>query len=308
MEMRQVRGFLALAEFLNFHRAAQHIRVTQPALSRQIKLLEEEVGVRLVERDRHGAALTYAGGVLRDALRDLVARSDYAAERAQRAAQGMTGLLRVGFISTAVTANVLSPLISRFRDAYRQTELVLQNLATSDQIRMLEESTLDVGLLRLPVTASGRIEMITIHAEPLVVILPNSHPLAMEENLSLEDLENSPFIMYARRRAPGYHDLIMRIINDHGFSPMIFQEAGEMYTLVSMVSAGFGVAISPLSIQSYHLPGLIVRRIPALPDAEIAIAFRRDNAASLCGGLVEIARQLSGTTAGAGGGPARGRE
>lgn len=293
MEMRQIRGFIELATVLNFRLAASHLHITQPALSRQIRLLEDEIGVPLFDRDRHGVALTYAGEIFLVDLQDLVGHAEYAVERARRATHGTIGLLRVGFISTAVTSQVLPPLISKFREVHPHVEVNLQNRPTVIQMRMLLERTLDIAIVRLPVTEDSELEVFKIHTEPHVLLLPESHPLAVKKDIRLDELKDSPFVMYSRQQAAGYHDMIMRTLNNQGFSPLIAQEVGEMYTLVSMVSAGFGVAISPSSTLSYNLQGVIARQLPSLPESTIGIAFRKHQVGAPGGALIDMARQMA---------------
>jgi len=295
MELRALRIFLAVADNLSFHRAAKQMGLSQPALTMQIQSLEDALGVQLFERSRQATALTYVGAIFRCEARDLVNRVQYAAERARRAAQGRVGLLRIGFISTAATANILSPLISNYRMAHPEIELSLKNVLTVDQVRMLEDGQLDVGFFRLPLIAPKCIEVASVHRESMVVLLPKHHPLAYKKDLKLNDLKRSPFVVYSRTHAPGYHDFILHIMNDAGFYPTIAQEVGEMYTLVSLVAAGFGVALAPISTYSYRLPGIVFRRISSLPWAEIGVGIHKDNHNQACRDLVDFARKKEDT-------------
>jgi len=292
MELRALRSFLAVADHLSFHRAAQYLGLSQPALTMQIQALEDELGVQLFERNRQATSLAYVGAIFRCDARALVNRVQYAVERTRRAAKGRIGMLRIGFISTAATAQFLSPLISRYREAHPEIELSLKNLLTVDQVRMLDDAQLDVGFFRLPLVPPKSIVMECVHHEPLVVLLPQQHPLADKKDLKLEDLSDSPFVVYSRQHAPGYHDFIMRIMDDAGFNPIVAQEAGEMYTLVSLVAAGFGVALAPISTYNYHLPGIVFRRIASLPPIEIAVGIRHDNQNQACHDLVALAKQI----------------
>jgi DNA-binding transcriptional LysR family regulator len=292
MEVRQLRSFVVVAEHLNFRRAAELLQISQPAVTLQIQALEAEMGVELFKRNRQETALTYAGKVFRDRITTLLVRLDQAAERARRASMGTIGLLRIGFISTPPTVHLLPPIISKFRTAHPQIELSLQNLLTMDQVRMLEDASLDIGFFRMPITPNDQIETILIHKEPLVLLIPAAHPLASERTIQIKDLKSCPFVMYSRKNAPGYQDLVMRTLNNAGFNPIIAQEAGEMYTLASLVSVGIGVALAPISTQQYQLPDIITRRLSWLPPTEIAMGFRRDNVQPSCRVFIDMARQL----------------
>ncbi len=292
MEIHQIRCFLAVAERLHFRRAAEAMHLSQPALSLQIQALEEEIGVLLLKRNRQTTMLTHAGEIFREEIGNMLARGDLAAERVRRAAMGSLGFLRIGFISTAATARVLPPLISEFRETYPHIELTLQNLVNVEQVAMIENRELDIGFLRMPIALQNRIEWFRIHKEPHVLLLPAAAALAQQKTIGPRDVHHQQFVMYSRKNAPGYHDFIMRALNDKDINPNIAQEVGEMYTLVSLVSAGIGIAIAPISAQSYNLPGVVAREVPWLPPAEIAIGFHRDNDQPSCRLFIDMARRV----------------
>jgi DNA-binding transcriptional LysR family regulator len=291
MEFRHLRSFLAVAEHLHFRRAAESIHLSEPALSVQIRALEEEIGTQLFIRDHRKTLLTPAGEVFLEEAREIVMRSDRALGRARRAALGQVGILRVGFVSTAA-ALLVPQLVLRFRELYPDVELELRNVLTADQVVQLGQRQLDVGLLRLPISANEEIETTIVHREPFVLLLPASHPLTGKRFLRLEHLRDSNFVMYARKRAPGFHDCMLGILNGAGFSPHVVQEASEMTTLVSLVAAGLGIAVAPSSIQLlHHVPGVVVRKLPRkLPLSEIALAIRKDDTSPTTRLFVELVR------------------
>lgn len=299
MELRQLRSFLSVAEHLSFHRAAEALGLSQPALSLQMQALEEEVGVALLRRDRQGTALTYAGETFHRDAAALFDRLGQAGERVRRVAHGTTATLRVGFISTAATTRFLPALISRFRTAHPQVELILQNMVNIEQIAQIQRMALDIAFLRLPLAALENVELVPIYREPHALLLPISDPLAQRASVRPRDLQNRPLLMYSRHNAPGYHDFLMRALNQRGLSPIIAQEAGEMYTLASLVSAGVGVAIAPISTRNYNLPGVVVKEVGWLPAADIAIGFHRDNAQPASRLFIDMATALRGHTLGA---------
>ena len=278
MELRHLRSFLAVAEHLHFRRAAETIHLSQPALSVQIRALEEEIGLQLFVRNRRRTLLTPAGQVFLEEAREMVARSEQALARARRAALGQVGTLRIGFVSTAA-ALLIPPLVMRFRELYPDVELDLRNVLTADQVLQLSDGRLDAGLLLLPIAAQEQIETTVLHREPFILLLPASHSLARKRHVRLEQLRSANFVMYARKKAPAFHDRILGILNGAGFSPHVVQEASEMQTLVSLVAAGLGIAVAPFSIQLlHHLPGVVVRKLPRkLPLSEIALAVRKYN-------------------------------
>ena len=276
MEFKHLRSFLAVAERLHFRRAAESINLSEPALSVQIRALEEELGVQLLFRDHRKTWLTPAGQVFLAEAREMVAQSERATARARRAACGQIGILRIGFVSSAA-ALLIPGLVMRFRKLYPDVELELRNVLTADQFVQLADRRLDVGLLRLPVSGQKQIETTVLHQEPFILLLPASHPLSRKRSIHLEELRGLDFVIYTRKHAPAFHDLILKILNGASVNPHIVQEASEMHTLASLVAAGLGVALAPKSIQLLHRhPGVVARELPpTLPLSEIALAVRK---------------------------------
>jgi len=291
MELRHLRSFLAVAETLHFGRAAQALHLSQPALSMQIRTLEEAVGERLFARNRRSVALTLAGTLFAEDARDILTRAEAAQLRAQRAGRGQVGILRVGFISTAA-ALLLPPVALEFRRRYPEVRLELENVLTADQVRNLQEKRLDVGFLRLPNHADG-LEQVRIHREPFVILMPESHPLARARPFRLSDLSQGDFVMYARKKAPEFHDLTLGILSRGNCRPRIVQEAGEMYTLVSLVAAGLGVAVLPKSVERYRIPGVVFHALPnRMPQSEIAIAIHHETPLPLAREFFDLAQSI----------------
>jgi DNA-binding transcriptional LysR family regulator len=276
MGPRQLRSFIAIAEELHFGRAAAIVHLSQPALSLQIRGIEEELGVQLLIRNRRKTGLTPAGRIFLNEAREIVHRTEEAIALTRRAALGEVGVLRIGFISTAA-AMIMPPLVKQFRKKYEHVDLDLRNVLTSDQVVQLQERRLDVGFLRLPLPTSPDIQLRVIHREPFVLLLPADHPLALVRDLKLSDCQGADFVMYSRKMAPGFHDQLMSILHRHEVTPHIAQEAAEMYTLMSLVSAGLGIAIAPASIQSHHAENVVIRELRQENSrSEIAIAWNKD--------------------------------
>jgi DNA-binding transcriptional LysR family regulator len=277
MELRQIRSFLSIAETLHFGRTAELIHLSQPALSLQIRALEEEIGVRLFERNRRKTVLTSAGIAFREDATGALLRLDQAVHKAKLAANGKLGILRIGFISTA--GNEIVPgIIRQFRELNAGVEFSLRNVLTTDQIQMLEAGSLDVGFLRLPIGGHSEIEVITVHREPFVLVVPSSHKLAKRKRVHLRELSGHDFVMYERAYAPGFHDLIFGMLRDAGIIPNVRQTAGEMPTLISLVDSGMGVTILPRSVVKRSVASVVACEIAdKIPMSEIAIAVRKGN-------------------------------
>jgi DNA-binding transcriptional LysR family regulator len=276
MELRQIRSFLSIAETLHFGRTAELIHLSQPALSLQIRALEAEVGVRLLERNRRKTTLTPAGRAFRDAAIAGVAQLDRAIRNARLAADGKLGLLRIGFISTA-GSELLPNIIRAFRELNPEVEFSLRNILTAEQIRMLEGGALDIGFLRLPIGGHTQLEVETVHREPFVLVVPASHPLAVRKKVRLSDVSGQDFVMYERTHAPGFHDLVFGILRNAGIVPNVRQTAGEMPTLISLVAAGMGISILPESAVKHNVAAVVSCDIADdIPLSEIGLASNKD--------------------------------
>jgi DNA-binding transcriptional LysR family regulator len=271
MELRQVRSFLSVAETLHFGRTAALIHISQPALSLQIRSLEEEIGVRLFERNRRKTTLTEAGVAFRkEALRAL-SQLDLAIHNSRLAASGKLGFLRVGFIFTA-GFEIVPGIVRQFRGLNPEVELSLRSIPTATQLRMLEKGSLDVGFLRLPIGAHPILEVQTVHREPFMVVMPRSHQLAKKKRVRLRELSGENFVMYERSYAPGFHDLILGMLHDAGIVPSITQTAAEIATVISLVDALMGVTILPVSAVKYCVASVVAREIIGNPPlSEIAL-------------------------------------
>ena len=201
MELRHIRSFLSLAKTLNFSRTAEIVHLSQPALSLQIQALEDEIGVKLFERDRRKTALTAAGVAFqREATGGLV-QLQQAIQNARLAAQGKLGVVRLGFVSTAGTY-LIPNLINKYRTLNPLVEFSLRNILTADQGPMLEEGAIDLGLLRMPFAAGPNLEVAPIHQENFLIVVPSSHALARKSAVRLSETANETFVLYDRAHAP----------------------------------------------------------------------------------------------------------
>jgi DNA-binding transcriptional LysR family regulator len=272
MELRQIRSFLSIAETLHFGRTAELIHLSQPALSLQIRALEEEVGVRLFERNRRKTTLTAAGIAFRDDAARALSQLHQAIRKARLAADGKMGLLRIGFIST-VGIEIVPNIIRQFRKLNPEVELSLRAIPTADQVQMLEAGSLDIGFLRLPIDAHSALDVVTVHREPFVLVVPASHKLAKRKRVRLREVSSQDFVMYERTYAPGFHDLIFGMLRDARIVPNVSQTAAEIATLISLVDAHMGIAILPASAVKHSVASVIACHIvDQIPMSEIGIA------------------------------------
>ena len=274
MELRHLRYFIAVAEELHFGRAAKRLVMSQPPLSQQIKLLEEEIGVVLLKRTKRQVLLTDAGKVFLDEARKSIAQAEQAVQAARRAARGEIGQLSVGFVSSAVYGKVPS-IFSLMRSRYPGVSLLLQDLTSEEQVEALKVNRIDVGLIRPPVASAESLAMRVIWREALMIALPEANPLSRKEEIALGELAGESFIQIPRHVAPGFYDQCIQICARAGFSPRIVQEARTTPTIVSLIAGGMGVSILPASLRSLQRSGVVYRplKTPA-PTSDMAVIWR----------------------------------
>ncbi|HYJ18236.1 MAG TPA: LysR family transcriptional regulator [Burkholderiales bacterium] len=291
MQLRHLRYFVTLAEELHFGRAAEKLHISQPPLSMQIRALEDELGVMLFNRTQRHVALTQAGHALLGEARQILARVEQAVLITRRAGRGEIGELAVGFISVA-DYNVLPVVLREFRRRYPLVNLTLREATTDAQVRDLVAGRLDVGFL-LPPVAEPALESVAILREPLIVALPEKHPLAMKPGkLALEKLKDAPFILFPRPNAPGLYDDVVSCCKAAGFSPRVEQEAIQMQTIISLVSAELGVALIPASLTNLRRTGVVYKALrQQSPLTEIHLAWRRGDELPALRVFVDLAVQ-----------------
>ncbi len=295
MELRHLRYFAAVAEELHFGRAARKLHISQPPLSMQIRALEAELGVKLLNRTRRHVSLTRAGAAFLLDAQQILERSEQAVLTARRAERGEIGELAVGFISVA-DYNLLPLVLREFRRQYPLVTLSLKESTTDAQIADLLNSRIDVGFLLPPVNEAA-IESTPILREPLIVALPERHPLARRRGaIPLAALADAPFIITPRHMAPGLYDDIVSFCHAAGFSPQIAQEAIQMQTVVSLVSAEMGVALIPRSLQNLQRTGVAYKSLKdTSPMSEIHLAWRRNDQLPALQLFLQLARDIAAT-------------
>jgi DNA-binding transcriptional LysR family regulator len=294
MELRHLRYFVAVAEELHFRRAATRLHISQPPLSQQIRALERELGVALLERNRRRVALTAAGaGFLEDA-RAILASVERAADRARAIARGSQGTLSIGFVGSAMFSPTLPNILREFRGAHPDVELVLRELPTTAQLAALVAGELDVGVIRGPVELAeldGQLELMTIQRERLVAAVPADHALAAQRRVRPDELRGESFVILARREAPGLYAGLAAAMGDAGGLPEDVLEVAEMQTIISLVAGGFGVSLVPASVGRIDRSGVAFRPLGGpTPTIELAVAWRGGTGTPVRNEFLSVAR------------------
>ncbi|MEO7497817.1 MAG: LysR family transcriptional regulator [Massilia sp.] len=294
IELRQLRYFVTVAEELHFGRAALRLHMTQPPLSQAILALEDMFGAALFDRNRRGVALTAAGAALLPEARRLLVQAGELPALVRRAAFGETGKLVLAFVSSA-DYSVLPPFLRAYRAAYPQVQITLREATSDLQLDELLEGRIDAGLLipPLPDKARAQLDYLPVLNEPLILASPAGLPeLRGKHKAQLAALPPLPLIIFPRAIAPGLYDAILAVFHAAGITPLIGQEAIQMQTIVSLVSAGMGIALVPRSVGNLRRPGVEYRPLAQVsPQVETGLAWRRDNDSPVLKGFLELMKK-----------------
>lgn len=286
MELRHLRYFVAVAETCHFGRAAERLRLAQPALSHAIRQLEAELGATLFARTTRQVSLTPAGEFfLAEAQRVLDTLAD-GVHGVRRIAGGRLGLLRMGFTGTAAFSHL--PLIARTleRDLPEVALDVNADLLTPAQCDLLRSGDLDLGILRPPVRGED-IELRIVEDEPLILAVPADHRLATEPVVSTPDLRAEGFIGYASKDSV-VNDAVTRSCEAAGFTPQREHQAAGTAVLLSLVAGGLGIAMVPTSARALPLEGVVFRDLTDAGSVELALAWHAGNDSALVRSVVDV--------------------
>ncbi|BAZ24865.1 LysR family transcriptional regulator [Kalymmatonema gypsitolerans NIES-4073] len=291
MELRHLRYFVAVAEDLHFGRAAERLHMTQQPLSQQIRQLEDELGVLLFHRTKRRVQLTEPGKAFLVEARQILLKAAQAVEIARQVAQGESGRLKVGFSGFA-TYSVLPKALRIFRERFPRVELELEEMTTTAQVQALQEQQIHLGLM-IPPIPDATLSFQPILREPLVVILPETHPLATQPELALPMLANESFILVSRHLEPGYYDQCISLFQQAGFTPKVVQKASQKQTILGLVSAGLGVSLAPASIRNIHRTGVVYITLNTLnAEVELVAVWRQDEPLPVLQTFLEVMKKV----------------
>jgi LysR family transcriptional regulator, benzoate and cis,cis-muconate-responsive activator of ben and cat genes len=306
--LRSLRYFVALAEELHFARAADRLHISQPSLSQQIQRLEAVLGARLFERTKRSVRPTEAGRALLADARPLLAQGDRLRTHIARVAAGQVGELRVGFVASGAY-DMLPAIIRRFRERCPDAHLEIDECALRVPLEQLEAGTLDVAIVRGPVS-HPTLQVEPLLREPLCAVIAGDHRLARRGPVPLSALAREPFAMFPRERAPVFYDALLRCCRDAGFLPRVVQEAADWQVLVSLVAAGMAVTLAPASVRQLPRAGVVYRPVrPARPIAELDLVHAPARMSPLAESFLRVARETARRESGPRrrGGPGRAR-
>ena len=274
MELRHLRYFVAVAEELNFRRAAERLHLAQPSLSWQIKTLENELEVRLLERNTRSVKLTRTGRVFLDEARNVLSAAAQAEHRAKKAEHGLVGTLRLGVIAPVANA-WLAGILRGFHQRFPGVQLSLFDLTSPEQLQRLHTGELDAGLLRPPVGFPD-LDQRFVEQSWQVLAAPAGHRLARKRRIQRSDFEGEGLVMLHPSLQHGYYDAFLAACTRAGARPRPVQFANDIQTKLWLISAGFGVAPTTATFAQVKRPGLIFRPLPpGLPPVQTVLVWRR---------------------------------
>ncbi len=276
-EISQLRCFVAVAEELHFSRAAERLNMTQPPLSRQIRLLEHQVGVQLLERTSRSVRLTAAGKAFFPDAARIIRLAEEAAASARRNAKGERGSLAIGF--TASFGYHLLPMMVRLmRELAPDISLTLKELVTGAQLEALHAGDLDIGLVR-PHNHDGELETLPLATESLYLAIPRQEANAWPTEPDLASLQGKPFLMYSPYEARYFHDLLSGCFQRDDVLPQVVEYVAQIHTMLALVQSGIGVALIPESASGLHFDDILLRKVRTTPAEPVAMAYcyRKDN-------------------------------
>jgi DNA-binding transcriptional LysR family regulator len=244
MELRHLRYFLAVGEALNFTKAAAQLRVAQPALSRQVQDLEDEIGVDLVKRSPRGVTLTAEGKLFLEEVRELLKRADESVEKVRALARGQYGELHVGY-AAAPTVELLPPALAAFQKAFPRVNVVLHDFSQRELIEGLQGGTLELGVTPESAEFQGAgIEFGVLRTYPFCVALPPDHPLSRLKTIPLEKVAAEPLIALRRKDYPEYYHVLDRVFSALGVKPNVAVECDTGSSLFTAIECGRGIALA----------------------------------------------------------------
>jgi len=294
MELRHLRYFVAVAEELNFTRAAEKLHLAQPSLTRQIHNLEEELGVRLLDRTRNQVSLTEEGRrFLVDAKR-LVALSLESVKAVQRFSRGESGQLNLGYLFK-FNFDLLPATLAMFYQNSPEISVNLFDMSPAEQLRSLEARKIDLGFVGLRPDASTKRtsplvwECVAHHN--VVVVLPAAHPLAKKSKISLSELKTLFFVAMSEETHPGSRDWLSGLCQKEGFTPRILQDVELESGLMTFVAEGLGVTLAREQIKNLPHAGVVFRPLATAAKADYWIAWHRENHSKALLEYIEVVKK-----------------
>jgi DNA-binding transcriptional LysR family regulator len=294
MELRHLRYFLALAEELSFTRASERVGIAQPPFSQQIRALEQEMGVRLVDRTPRRVVLTEAGTVFAERVRFILSRIGEAVVVTQQIGRGLSGHICVGFTESGCFHPAVTRTLLEFRRAYPALHVTLQENKSTNLVAMIREGTVDAAFIRPPFEADEVVAYTPLLHEKMVVAVPRGHRLATRKTTTLAGLSEEVFVFYHRNVRPGLTDAVIAACERSGFRPRLSQEAPQLTSTLNLVAAGLGISIVPESLKHLRTNDIVYLRLTGdAPQAALGLASRADGRSAAVDNFIAVALRIA---------------
>jgi DNA-binding transcriptional LysR family regulator len=296
MDFRQFRYFVAAAEELHFGRAAERLGIAQPAMSQQIKLLEDQMGVRLFSRAKKRVELTEAGLSFLTEIRMVLTSADKAISIAQDTARGEMGKIVIGFVGSVMFRPTFPHLLKDYRTRHPGVQLVLHEMAAVRQIDAVLEQHMDIAIVRGPLQSAlpDGLTSYILAKHRLVAVLPINHPLAAEPTLELSQLANEAFLVLDDSSKISFTPVLQKLCREAGFEPSISLRLSEVATLIHLVGAGHGVSIIPDLAAQLNLPDVHFAMLSGTEAySELLVVSRKFERSEAVQSLLAQIRKLS---------------
>lgn len=275
MELRHLRYFVTVAEELNISRASARLRISQPAVSRQLRDLEEELGVEMFHRAKLGLKLTPAGEAFLAHARDLLRRSSDAVKEMRTFGKRAHQRVRVGYIAP-VLSGVLTPALRRFSEQQPEGDVLLSEMSPGDQVKALREGRIELALIGNPCPEVEREFAVTILTRiPLQAVLPDNHLLALRKRIALSEIQDENFIGFIEEKFPGRNAAICAACQATGFTPRFRHHVETLTAMLATVAAGKGVTLAPREVGQLPHPQAVFVPLQLPEPFILSVAVQR---------------------------------
>lgn len=287
IELRHLRYFLAVAEDLHFRKAAERLYISQPGLSRQIKQMEDDLGVKLFERNNRKVALTPAGTYLKQEVAMVIKNLEEVLQHAKLLEEGKEGSIKLGYVGSAMQ-NVIPELLIKFRETHPTIRFSLTEMDNTGQVKALLAKDIDVGFVRLNQVPEG-LELRPVLNDTFTLVLPANHPLDAYSFESLDQLKDEEFILFEKNYSPVYYERVLSVFEHAGFSPRVSHYTVHANTIFRLVENHFGVSIIPTSLkEGYSMKVKFVELTNIPVRAVLSVIWNKKNRNPTLGKILEL--------------------
>lgn len=291
MEFRQLQYFLGVANELHFSRAAEKLFIAQPALSRQIQALEENLGVLLFERDKRNVKLTSAGEYLREEAAQVLSQLENITQRTQLIHSGEEGEIRIGHPGSAIYS-VIPPLLSKLRNDFPKIKANLSEILEDDLYAYLKNYQIDVGFVREPFSDKNLSSKVLME-ESFALILPENHWITPENFINLAQVQHEPFVLPPRHAGSTYYDLLVRMCEREKFSPNVVHESIHGATILRLVEYNLGISIMPISYRLSTAMRVKFIELSNIPErTQLSMAWRKNDTNPILQNFLKVADEI----------------